>query len=80
MNWTASPLADRKELHRAIEKERCFKGRKGSEKEIIRKECAGKVALLRGTEGAYSLDYLTTASQVISCSLVKSYIPGHWKL
>ena len=53
MNWTASPLANGKGLYRAIEKERFFKGRMGSEKEIIRKEYAvsGRVALLRGTEG-----------------------------
>ena len=58
-------LANRKELHWAVEKER-FCG-KGEEKEIISKEwiVSGKVALLRGTEGPMGRITSLSADQVI---------------
>lgn len=45
-------LANRKELHQTVEKERFLKGEWEWKKEIIGKEClvSDKVALLKGTK------------------------------
>lgn len=63
MNWAASHLANKKELYWTVEKKGFLKAKKGGKREIIHKEfmVSGKVALLRGKEGAYLTDYLTSA-------------------
>ena len=54
MNQAASHLANRKELHQAVKKERFLKVER-EQKKVISKEAIvlGKVALLRGMEGVY---------------------------
>ena len=61
--------SNRKELHSATEMEKFLKVERRRKKEItvLAKKCIllGKVALLRGTEGAHPVDYLIIADQVI---------------
>lgn len=56
INWAASSLVNRKELHQGVEEERSLKVEKGQKKEILAK-VPGKFALLRDT--ANSMGWIT---------------------